>query len=126
LKPTARSGPDGLLVEGPVAKPESWTRFVNRVETEAELKEVRQSVKRGTPFGDLDWQAETADQLGLESSLRQRGQSRLDLENRGEKKIQTKKGTGTQGGASPLFRVHPAGFEPATFGSVDRCSIQLS
>ena len=79
LKPTARSEPDGLLVDGPVARPESWTRFVNRVETEAELKSLRQSGKRGTPFDDLDWQAKTAEQLGLESSLRPRGQSRLDL-----------------------------------------------
>lgn len=79
LKPTERSGLDGLLVEGPVVKPDSWTRFVNGVETKAELKALRQSVERGTPFGDSDWQAETADQLGSESSLRPRGRPRLDL-----------------------------------------------
>ena len=40
LKPTERSGSQGLLTDGPVAKPESWTRIVNGVETEAELKAV--------------------------------------------------------------------------------------
>ena len=74
-----RSEPDNLLVDGPVMKPDSWTRFVSGVKTEVELKARRQSVERGTPFGDSDWQAETADQLGLESSLRPRGRPRLDL-----------------------------------------------
>jgi putative transposase len=66
-----------LLVDGPVAKRDSWTRFVNRVETEAELKSVRHSRERGTPFGDEAWQQATAEQLGLESSL-PRGRPRLD------------------------------------------------
>ena len=78
LKPTERSGPPGLLVDGPVAKPDSWTRFVNGVETEAELKSVRHSLERGTPFGDEAWQQATAAQLGLHSSLRPRGRPRLD------------------------------------------------
>lgn len=80
LKPTLQSGPEGLLTEGPVAKPEQWTRIVNGVETEAELIALRRSTERGTPFGDPDWQSATADQLGLESSLRPRGRPRLDAE----------------------------------------------
>ena len=78
LKPTVRSGPDGLISDGPVPKPTAWTRIVNGVETEAELTALRSSVERGTPFGDAGWQIETAEQLGLESSLRPRGRPRLD------------------------------------------------
>jgi putative transposase len=59
LKPTERSGPAGLLSAGLVAKPPQWTRLVNRAETEAELKSLRQCVARGTPFGDSEWQNAT-------------------------------------------------------------------
>lgn len=76
LKPTARSGPDGLPSDGPVPKRSQWTRFVNGVETNAELDVLRRSVARGTPFGDETWQQSTAVQLGLESSLRPRGRPR--------------------------------------------------
>ncbi len=77
LKPTERSGPLGLLSAGPIVKPAQWTRFVNAVETEAELKVLRQSVARGNPFGDTDWQNATAAQLGIEASMRPRGRPRL-------------------------------------------------
>jgi len=73
VKPTARSGADGLLCDGPILKPAHWTRHVNGVETDAELKSLRHSLARGTPFGDPRWQARTAAQLGLKSSLRPRG-----------------------------------------------------
>jgi hypothetical protein len=56
LKPTARSGPDGLLCDGPILKPAQWTHHVNAVETEAELKALRHSLARGTPLGDTHWQ----------------------------------------------------------------------
>jgi putative transposase len=46
---------------------------VNRAETEAELKALRRSVQRGCPFGSESWQKQTAQQLGLESTLRSRG-----------------------------------------------------
>ena len=73
LKPTVRSGPEGLLSDGPVAKAAQWTRHVNSLQNEAELKSLRESVARGTPFGDSRWQIATASKLGLESSLRPRG-----------------------------------------------------
>ena len=44
----------------------------NGVETEAELKALRHSLARGTPFRDPRWQTKTAAILGLESSLRPR------------------------------------------------------
>ena len=54
-------------------KPAQWTRHVNGVETEAELKALKHSIARGTPFGDTDWPAKTAAILGLESSHRPQG-----------------------------------------------------
>jgi putative transposase len=80
LKPTERSGPAGHLSEGPIAKPALWTRFVNGVEIEAELRALRQSVTRGTPIGDVNWQNATANQLGIEASMRPRGRPRLQAD----------------------------------------------
>ena len=77
LKPTIRSSPEGLLCDGPIVKPTQWTRHVNGVQTDAELKSLRHSLARGTPFGDAHWQATTAKQLGLESSLRPRGRPKV-------------------------------------------------
>ncbi|HMP69700.1 MAG TPA: hypothetical protein PKA76_10140, partial [Pirellulaceae bacterium] len=73
LKPTVRSGPEGLLCDGPILKPAQRTRHVNGVETEAELQALRHSLARGTPIGDTHWQTKTAAKLGLQSSLRPRG-----------------------------------------------------
>jgi putative transposase len=73
LKPTVRSGPDGLLTPGPIEKPSQWTRLVNGVQSKAELSSLRHSLARGAPFGNTQWQAATAKKLGLETSLRPRG-----------------------------------------------------
>ena len=60
----------------PVPVGSEWLSYVNRAETEAELKAVRRSVVRGTPFGHERWQARTAKRLALESTLRMRGRPR--------------------------------------------------
>lgn len=64
LKPTTRSGPDGLLCDGRILKPVQWTRHVNGVETEAELKSLRHSLARGTPFGDTELADENCSRAG--------------------------------------------------------------
>ena len=53
-----------------------WLQHVNRPQTEAELKAIRHSLSRGTPYGSADWQQATARQLGLESTLHPRGRPR--------------------------------------------------
>lgn len=57
----------------PVAPPRDWNAWVNRAETAEELSALRESLKRGRPFGEPTWQEETAQCLGLESTLNPRG-----------------------------------------------------
>jgi putative transposase len=68
---------DGVpLCEWPLARPRDWVRHVQRAQTEAELAVIRRSVQRGQPFGDDRWVSTTAEQLGLESTIRPRGRPR--------------------------------------------------
>jgi putative transposase len=60
----------------PVSRPADWLDYVNRAETEAELAAIRQSVRRGSPFGPSVWRQESARRLGLESTLQARGRPR--------------------------------------------------
>ena len=55
----------------PAAAP--WLRYVNGVETEAELSAVRHALRRGAPYGESSWTQQTAARLGLESTLQPRG-----------------------------------------------------
>lgn len=61
------------LTAGPLQLADNWPQYVNRAETQAELEALRRSAARGAPFGDTVWQQRTAQRLGLESALRQRG-----------------------------------------------------
>jgi len=64
------------LCDWPISRPRHWRQYVNEPETEAELKALRHSVKRGTPYGSASWVKRTASLLGLESTLRPRGRPR--------------------------------------------------
>jgi len=59
-----------LLSAWPVPYPKGWGKFVNAPRTEAEVDAIRRCVARGQPYGGADWVQRTAEQLGLESTLR--------------------------------------------------------
>jgi putative transposase len=61
------------LAAWPLPVPADWVERVNSAQTAVELAAVQRSVRRGTPFGSAAWQQRTAQQLGLEFTLRQRG-----------------------------------------------------
>jgi len=63
----------GLLDDGPLPMPRDWLQYVQSPQTEAELEALRRSVVRGAPFGGASWQQQTAEHLGLQSTLRPRG-----------------------------------------------------
>jgi putative transposase len=53
--------------------PPNWHARVNEAESAAELRDLRISVNRGTPYGEPAWQRECAEVLGLQHTLRGRG-----------------------------------------------------
>ena len=57
----------------PVPKPTEWLALVNEPQSEAELAEIRHSVQHGRPYGGQEWVRTTARTLGLERTLRGRG-----------------------------------------------------
>jgi putative transposase len=69
-----------LLHPGPVSLPGDWADHVDRPQTEAELRRLRQAVRRGCPYGSDPWTQETAVRLGLESTLRPQGRPRKGIQ----------------------------------------------
>jgi putative transposase len=65
-----------LLHPGPVPLPPEWVDHVNAILHDKDLKRVRHSVRRGTPFGQQPWVEVTARHLGLEDTLRPPGRPR--------------------------------------------------
>ena len=65
-----------LLDALPVRRPADWLEYVNKAISHEEVEAVRQSIKRGAPFGHATWVRDIARRLGLESALRPRGRPR--------------------------------------------------
>jgi putative transposase len=61
---------------GPVPRPTDWHTYVNMPLHAKDLKRLRRSVRRGTPFGKPSWTETTAGHLGLEDTLRPPGRPR--------------------------------------------------
>ena len=64
----------------PVARPADWLAYVNQTPEANELEAVRRSARRGSPYGDEVWVQDTAEQLGLTTTLRARGRPAKDPE----------------------------------------------
>ena len=73
LAQRTREATDLKICDAPVPLPSDWVEWVNESETATELEVIRQSVARGTPFGDTEWARSTAKTLNLEYTLRPRG-----------------------------------------------------
>jgi putative transposase len=70
--------PDGLQIcsEWPVPRPSDWIAYVNQGIPQQELAALQHSARRGTPFGDDYWVADTAIRYGLESTVHMPGRPR--------------------------------------------------
>lgn len=61
------------LSNWPVARPDDWMKMVNDLPDEDSLEKIKLSLSRGVPYGTKTWIAVTAENLGLGSTLRQKG-----------------------------------------------------
>jgi len=73
---------DELLAGLPITLPSTWSEWVGRAMGESELKTIRASVKRQTPYGPSSWQGAMCSRLGIKSTLNRvgrpkRGQSQF-------------------------------------------------
>jgi REP-associated tyrosine transposase len=76
LRERITDSPSRLLTASPVELADHWTNLVNEPLTSRELARVRDSVRRGRPFGDPAWEREMIETLALESTVRATGRPR--------------------------------------------------
>ncbi len=58
--------------------PRQWRSWVNKAETDAEVKALRHCIQRGLPFGNDRWIKRSTVRLSLESTTRPRGRPRKE------------------------------------------------
>jgi putative transposase len=61
------------LTRNPVPHQVDWLQYVNEPQTEAEVEALHECIRRRRPYGEEAWTRTTAEQMGLEASLRPRG-----------------------------------------------------
>jgi putative transposase len=72
-----RASPPPLeLAASPVPLPSYWRHLVNEPQSAVEVAEIRTCVNRQRPFGEADWVARQASELGLEQSMKPTGRPR--------------------------------------------------
>ena len=61
------------LDPGPLPLPNNWPEIVNQNLKEEETAELARCIRKGSPYGDKEWVKITAEELNLQSTLRERG-----------------------------------------------------
>lgn len=67
------AGASLIAREAPSPRDSAWLDRVNTPLSGTDLQKIRESVARERPFGEEEWTQKTAEDLGLESTLRPRG-----------------------------------------------------
>lgn len=62
-----------ILAVWPVEQPKNYIAWVNQPMNDSDLQAIRRCVEKGCPYGTEIWTLKTAKQLGIESTLHQRG-----------------------------------------------------
>ena len=69
---------DRMISELPIAIPADWAAYLDQPLIPSEIERLRRSVNRPTPFGGDFWVQTICEQLGLESTLHERGRPRKE------------------------------------------------
>jgi putative transposase len=69
------------LIEGPVARPAEWLRWVNETETDEQVTAIRRSVVKGQPYGTEAWVTRMVGQWNLEATMREPGRPKNMAQN---------------------------------------------
>jgi len=62
-----------ILSEEEISLPKNYLIFLEKPLTEAELSAARNSTKKGTPFGDIDWRDKMVNRFKLQATIREKG-----------------------------------------------------
>ena len=62
-----------LLSQWPIRRPPRWAKLVNASQNDAEVRQLKEHIRRNRPLGSERWMREIAKALNLEQSLRPRG-----------------------------------------------------
>ena len=68
-----RNNEESWPIERPLETPTNWLQTVNQPQTDAEVASIRDCLARGRPLGEGNWVKQTAERLGLKTTLRSRG-----------------------------------------------------
>ena len=70
---------DSLVSDWPISRPRTWRAMVNRPQNECELKAIRKSVKKGSPYGSDRFVTQASTRLMLKHTLRERGRPKVKV-----------------------------------------------